>query len=142
MSSIYHNLHTACQYKAATGLNLQEFEALFTIFEPLYTPKTGTEYTTPVLTNKREALFFILHYYKSYPTLQNMGLYFGFSDFTASTYLTLLKPILKTALQQVTYLKKFIFKDQESFDKAFEGVEEIYIDVTEITVKRPQNEVL
>lgn len=71
-----------------------------------------------------------------------MGLYFGFSDFTASTYLTLLKPILKTALQQVTYLKKFIFKDQASFDKAFEGVEEIYIDVTEITVQRPQNEVL
>ena len=30
-----------------------------------------------LLTDKREALFFILHYFKAYPTLQNMGLYFG-----------------------------------------------------------------
>ena len=56
----------------------------------MYYPKTGNPYVkdkASVLTDKREALFFILHYYKSYPTLQNMGLYFGFSEFTVSQYL-------------------------------------------------------
>ena len=90
MSSIYHNLLTDKQYKAATGLNIIEFDRLYNVFHMLYLPKNGNPYLTnksPVLTDKREALFFILHYYKSYPTLQNLGLYFGFSEFTASNYL-------------------------------------------------------
>jgi hypothetical protein len=61
MASIYHNLRTDRQYKAATALNKQQFEELFTIFEKLYVPKTANPYIThlqPQLTDKREALFF------------------------------------------------------------------------------------
>ncbi len=60
MSSIYNNLRTDKQYKAATGLSIAEFDALYESFSQLYMPKTGNPYskrTTPVLTHKREALF-------------------------------------------------------------------------------------
>ena len=100
MSSIYHNLKSDKQYKAGSGLSKIRFEQIFKDFDKLYYPKTGNPYVkdkAPVLTDKREALFFILHYYKSYPTLQNMGLYFGFSEFTVSQY-----------LEELTYFKVFI----------------------------------
>jgi Helix-turn-helix of DDE superfamily endonuclease len=143
MLSIFNNLRTDRQYKASTGLSKAEFEELYAVFEKLYIPKTANPYTSnhpPVLTDKKEALFFILHYYKSYPTLQNMGLYFGFSDFTASTYLELLKPILKASLQSKAALKAGLFENQSEFNKVFEGVSDIFIDVTEIPVQRPQND--
>jgi hypothetical protein len=143
MSSIYHNLRTDKQYKAATGLSIADFDALYERFSQLYIPKTGNPYskkTLPLLTDKREALFFILHYYKSYPTLQNLALYFGFSEFSASHYLDLLKPILKKSLERHTCAKKAIFTTQAAFDQAFAGLEEVFIDVTEVGVERPQNE--
>ncbi len=101
-TSIYQNIRTDPQYKAATGLSRAAFDALYPWFARYYEPKKVNPYTTsgsPVLTDKREALFFILHYYKAYPTLQNLGMYFGFSNFAASVCLERLKPCLKAALQ-------------------------------------------
>lgn len=43
---------------------MNEFKALYETFEKMYIPKNGNPYLTnnlPVLTDKREALFFILH---------------------------------------------------------------------------------
>ena len=61
------------------------------------------------------------------------------SRLSASTYLELLKPLLKAALLRISPVRSAVFKDQQEFDKAFEGVGEIYIDVTEVPVERPQN---
>ena len=142
--SIFHNLKNEKEYKASTGFNSQEFNELFIVFETLYTPKESNPYLPiklqPVLTNKKEALFFILHYFKAYPTLQNMGLYFGFSESTVSQYLELLKPIIKASLTQLEHLTTRLFKDQTAFDKAFAGIEELVIDVTEIPIQRPDNQ--
>jgi hypothetical protein len=143
MMSIYHNLRNDDQCKSSTGISLEEFDLLFSKFEKLYTPKMGNPYAInnqPVLTDKREALFFILHYLKAYPTLQNMGLYFGFANSTASEYIDLLKPILKKSLIELGSQTVRVFKDQASFDKAFEGVTDIIIDVTEVSVERPVNQ--
>lgn len=140
MSSIYQNLNNDKQYKAATGLSEIEFEKLFMVFNELCFSKTPNPYLKdkqPVLSDKKEALFFILHYYKSYPTLQNMGLYFGFSEFTVSQYLERIKPVLKAALHQNTDIRAIVFKDQKAFDEAFENTGEIYIAVSEIPVERP-----
>ena len=140
MSSIYHNLRTDRQYQAATALNKEQFELLFAAFGKLYIPKTGNPYQDhkpPVLTDKREALFFILHYYKAYPTLENLALYFGFSQFTASTYIDLLSPILKACLKGCQPLQASVFKSQQAFEKAFENVTDLIIDVTEVAIERP-----
>lgn len=140
--SIYANLKNDKQYKSSTGLNIAEFEALYTSFQHLYIPKVSNPYNpekNPVLTDKREALFFILHYYKAYPTLQNLGLYFGFSNFTASQYLDLLKPILKESLHQNKVLCNRLFNNQSEFNAIFGDVKTIMIDVSEVPVERPQD---
>lgn len=140
--NIYKNTKTDKQYKASTGFSKEEFVSLFLIFEKLYFPKKKNIYKgvpKPALTNKREALFFILHYLKAYPTLVNMGIYFGFSESTASIYIELLKPILKAALLQSTTPIARNFGSQEEFDKAFEGVEDIIIDGVELNIQRPQD---
>lgn len=144
-ASIYHNAQNERQYKAATGLSRAEFEALYELFAPHYLPKKPLPYSThtlPVLTDKKEALFFILHYHKAYPTLQNLGMYFGMSDATASHYLELLKPCLKAALQQQQLLAKRLFTGQASFEETFAGVEDLFIDGTEISAERPENQEL
>lgn len=141
--SIYHNAKNDRQYKAATGLNQEQFAQLFARFAPFYTPKEKSPIpgsSAPVLTDKGEALFFILHYLKAYPTLHNMAIYFGMSEYAVSHYLELLKPCLKAALQAQNPVERAIFRDQQTFDKHFEGVEDIVIDVTEIPIERAVNQ--
>lgn len=61
MTSIYRNLRNSGQYKAYTGMSLEEFTLLFSSFEKVYIPKTPNPYATtnmPVLTDKRDALFY------------------------------------------------------------------------------------
>ncbi len=142
-SSIYQNVRTDAQYKAATGLSQAAFNALYPLFARYYEPKKLNPYTTsgsPVLTDKREALFFILHYYKAYPTLQNLGMYFGFSNFAASVCLERLKPCLKAALRAQGIDKSTLFKNQDEFDQRFATVTDLVIDVTEIPIERAVNQ--
>lgn len=144
-SSIYHNSKNDRQYRAATGLSLVEFESLFVVFAPYYTPKTANPHpgtTQPILTDKREALFFILHYFKAYPTLQNQGLYFGISDSAASNALERLKPCLKAALNHQSLAISRLFSDQKGFEKVFKDVDEMFIDVTEISIERAVDQVV
>lgn len=142
MASIYHNVRTERQYKTSTGLSPTEFEELYDLFQSCYTPKklliSGP--TQPILTDKREALFFILHYYTAYPTLQNLNMYFGISDTAASQYLELLQLCLKAALQQKNVLAKRLFTGQESFEKTFTGAHDLFIDVTEILIENSENQ--
>ncbi len=93
-----------------------------------------------LLTDKREALFFILHYLKAYPTLQNMGLYFGMSDASVSNCLTRLKPCLKAALAQQNGLVHRLFANQHTFEEAFAEEKDLFIDVTEIPIERAVNQ--
>ena len=140
--NIYKNITSNKQYKASTGFSKEEFMSLFLIFEKLYFSKKKhicKGVPKPALTNKREALFFILHYLKAYPTLVNMDIYFGFSESRASIYIELLKPILKAALLQSTAPIARNFGSQEEFDKAFEGVEDLIIDGVELNIQRPQD---
>jgi hypothetical protein len=142
--SIYHNARTDRQYKAATGLSQAQFEQLYQLFAPFYTPKAPLLYgtATPVLTNKREALFFILHYYKAYPTLHNMSLYFGFSDFAVSHYVERLKPCLKAALQAQGLSERTVFTNQAHFEEVFAGIDDLVIDVTEVPIERASDQQL
>jgi len=142
-SSIYQNAKNERQYKAATGLSLAEFDALYLLFAPVYEPKQTLPYLTnlpALLTDKREALFFILHYFKTYPTLQNISIYFGMSDAPINNCLARLKPCLKAALAQQNGLVHRLFADQQAFENAFAGEEDLFIDVTEIPIERSSNQ--
>lgn len=94
----------------------------------------------PVLIDKKEALFFILHYYKAYPTLQNLGMYFGISDAAASVYIDLLKPCLRAALSQQEAENSLLAKNQEAIDKQFARITDLVIDITEVPIERAVNQ--
>lgn len=144
MASIYQNLRNDRQFSASTGLTKAEFEELFSVFKGFYKPKSKNMLTNreAALSDPREALFFILHYYKSYPILQNLGLYFGFSDKTASHYLDQLRPVLKATLGELSVLTQRVFGSQAEFEQAFEGIDDLIIDVSELNTQRPENEEL
>jgi hypothetical protein len=140
MSSIYHNAKTDRQYSASTGLKIAEFNSLFSVFEQYYIPKKAEDNPyaiAPVLQDKKEALFFVLHALKASPTYENLGLYFGFSQSTAHNYVELLKPILKLSLKVLKCLPQTEIKTYEELLKL---LEDIVIDVSEIRIERPDNE--
>ncbi|MDQ1090071.1 transposase family protein [Siphonobacter sp. SORGH_AS_1065] len=140
--SIYTNLLSDKQYRASTGLNKDEFDQLYVAFKDLYIPRKENPYKEgkgPFLTDKRQALFFILHYLKAYPTLVNRGLYFGCSEKTASNLIDLLKPVLQASYQKLGINIPRHFKDDKSFTETFPSVSDVIIDVTEIETSGPQN---
>jgi len=141
MATIFENLQKDWQYKASTGLDQKEFDRLHDEFKQYYAPKAFNQLAkkAPVLSDSREALFFILFYYKSHPTLEVLGLSLGFSDTAAFVYLDYVKPYLKRALQAQSVLVKRVFENQEAFDKAFQGVTDLFIDGSEIGVERSKD---
>jgi len=60
----------------------------------------------------------------------------GFSDTAAFVYVDYVKPYLKRALAAQSVLVKRVFEDQQAFDKAFAGVEDLFIDGSEIIIER------
>lgn len=141
-TSIYNNIKNDKEFKASTGLKKSEFDALLNIFKKLYIPKKEKPYEgcpETALRDPAEALFFILHYYKAYPTLICLGIYFGFSEYTASHHIERIKPFLAASFAASGLSVRRDFKNQADFDAAFEGVADIFIDATEITIQRPSD---
>jgi hypothetical protein len=139
MASIFENVRTDEQYRAACGLGIDKFEELFTYFDKIYKPKPEVTYRNeklPVLTNTKEALFFILYHLKTGVTYQVLGLSFGISNASAKNYVDRIKPYLKVCLEKLNCMPSSLFKDQASFDKTFDGVTDLVIDCTEIPVQR------
>ncbi len=142
MFSIYTNLKNDRQYRAATGLDFDKFKALHQTFSSHFiakkSSKVGGKLTRFI--DSEESLFFVLFYLKTYPTLQVLGLQFGISDTCAQDNLSYLMPFLKAALRDKNTLISRIFESQESFEKAFEGVDDIFIDGTEFPIERADNQ--
>ncbi len=69
-----------------------------------------------------------------------MGLQFGISDTCAHDNLSYLLLFLKAASRDKNTLVARVFESQESFEKAFEGVEDIFIDGTEFPIEKADNQ--
>lgn len=138
----YKQLQNDRQYCATTGLTKMDFEELHGVFAPLYQPKKKSPFTQKksVFNDPREALFFILYYLKTYPTQDVMAFQFGISNFNVSTYIAHIMPYLKAALAAKKALVNRMFKDQEAFDFAFEGVANLFIDGTELPIERAKDD--
>lgn len=143
MPSIYFNtVRRDDVYRAVTGLKVSDFQRLQEIFVKYYKPGQPNPYPNtpqPRLTDPGEALFFILHYLKAYPILQHQAVYFDLDICTTSKYLKITKAALKASLKELNLMPHGLFKNQAEFDKTFEGVEDLFVDCTEIPVERPQN---
>jgi len=99
------------EFLSLTGLNLDEFKTLLPHFQEtlsncLYTlegkrrQRPSAAYSRSPLPTSEEKLFFILVYFKQYPTQSYMGSSFGMTQPKANLWIHYLSPILQDALSK------------------------------------------
>jgi DDE superfamily endonuclease/Helix-turn-helix of DDE superfamily endonuclease len=134
--------------KAATSLTRAEFDALARQFAPLWDGRLARQTATgtprqrqpgggrkSILATAQAKLFFILFYYKAYPTQDLMGLLFGFTQGQVSSWVGRLTPAVSTLMdlhkpvRRVRALHELLARDP--------ALQEVIIDGTERRLPRP-----
>ena len=133
--------------RAMTGLNRQAFEALLETFSLLY---EATRQHHPRqravgggrkarLLHTQEKLFFILFYFKCYPTFDLAGIIFDLHRSQAHERMHRLQPLLEQTLGEKMVLPERKLDSLEAFLERFPGVKRVMIDGTERPIARPQD---
>jgi hypothetical protein len=91
------------------------------------------------LRNPQDKLFYILFYFKCYPTFDLAGLLFDLDRAQAHYWMHRLQPLLEAALGEKMALPERKLASIESFMARFPGVERVMIDGTERPIQRPQD---
>lgn len=142
------------QFRALTGMTKSAFMNLLPEFELNYQIAVQTSYERNQAKRKRKPgggqkgklnhptkkLFFLLRYFKSYPTFDELGYEFGLDRSKACTNLHALAPILMQTLARLGVLPHRQFESLEQMKEAFAGIEELFIDATERPHCRPQDQ--
>ncbi len=85
-------------------------------------------------------LCFILYYLRLYPTFDVLAEKFDLSRSNAHAWVQRLTPIMAKTLSGLGYMPAREFENIEDFKAAFEGLDEILIDVTEREHQRPKDD--
>lgn len=132
--------------RAMTGLNRKAFEALLETFSRLYEAARQQQPRQRAvgggrkarLLHTQEKLFFILFYFKCYPTFDLAGLIFDLHRSQAHEWLHRLQPLLERTLGEKMVLPERKLDRLEVFLERFPGVQRVMIDGTERPIARPQ----
>lgn len=135
-----------------TGLTPEEFEELLVVFAIFLQKLKVKEYKRNAkgeramgggrkgfLRTVEVKLFFILFYYKCYPTFDLAGFMFGCDRSKACKQQQKLSKVLESTLRKKLVLPKRKIGNIEEFIEAFPEVKEIFIDGTERPIQRPKN---
>ena len=133
--------------RALTGLNRKAFDQLLVAFSPVYEQSRQTQPRQRAVGGGRKArllgtqekLFFILFYFKCYPTFDLAGIIFDMHRSQAHDWMHRLQPILEETLGQKMVLPERKLDSIEAFLERFPGVERVMIDGTERPIQRPQD---
>lgn len=133
--------------RALTGLNRKAFEELLDTFRPLYEQSCQTQPRQRAvgggrkarLLGSQEKLFFILFYFKCYPTFDLAGIIFELHRSQAHEWMHRLQPILEKTLGKKMVLPERKLDSIEAFLERFPEVKRVMIDGTERPVQRPQD---
>ena len=133
--------------RALTGMNRKAFESLLLIFTEVYEQSREQKPRKKAMAGGRKALlktnssklFFILFYFKCYPTFDLAGFIFGFDRSQAHYWVHQLQPILETALGKKMSLPKRKINSIEVFLSRYPGVQRVMIDGTERRIQRPKD---
>lgn len=133
--------------RALTGLNRKAFDALLETFSPLYEQSRQTQARQRAvgggrkarLLSTQEKLFFILFYFKCYPTFDLAGLIFDLHRSQAHEWMHRLQPILEETLGKKMVLPERKLDSIEAFLERFPEVKRVMIDGTERPIARPQD---
>jgi hypothetical protein len=132
--------------KALTGMTIDEIDSLLITFEQVYTreqhskkrirkPGGGRKGSLPSLRHK---LFFILFYFKCYPTFDLAAFILDNARSKAHRWVSILMPILQKALGRELVLPARQVKTIEDLFKNFPEAKELFIDGTERKCQRPK----
>ena len=133
--------------RALTGFNRKAFDALLSTFSTVYEQSLLLQPRMRAigggrkarLRNAQDKLFYILLYFKCYPTFDLAGLLFDIDRAQAHYWMHRLQPILETALGQKMALPERKLNSIEEFVACFADVERVMIDGTERPIQRPKN---
>ena len=134
--------------KALTGMTINEIDNLVITFEKAYLQEVnskkrirklggGRKGSLPTLRHK---LFFILFYFKCYPTFDMAAFLLNNARSKAHRWASVLTPILHAALGRELVLPKRQVSNLADLFKHFPETKEIFIDGTERRVQRPKND--
>lgn len=140
-------------FKALTGTSPQEFQQLLSVFTESYDELRHEAYEVKKATRHRQPgggqkgklktmerkLFFILYYWKVYPTDDVLGVHFDLDRSKACTNVQALWPVLERTLEKLEVLPVRSFSSVEDLRAAFEGIQELVIDATERSHCRPKD---
>ncbi|HEY9653937.1 MAG TPA: transposase family protein [Crinalium sp.] len=132
--------------RALTGLNRKAFDELLAAFSLLYEQTRQTQPRQRAvgggrkarLVGNQEKLFFILFYFKCYPTFDLAGIIFDLHRSQAHDWMHRLQPILENTLGKKLVLPARKLDSIEAFIERFPGVKRVMIDGTERPIQRPQ----
>jgi hypothetical protein len=135
--------------RSLTGLNRKAFDALLPAFTSAWQAELqaqvrnrapgGGQADKARLSNTSEKLFYILFYFKCYPTFDVAGFLFGFDRSQAHRWMHRLQPILERALGQMLVLPERKLERIEQFLERYPDVKEVMIDGTERPMARPKD---
>ena len=147
MLDIERVLRQERQLRALTGLNRKAFEALLPKFSEVYEQTRQTQPRQRVFGGGRKArlqtteakLFFILFYFKCYPTFDLAGVIFEMHRSGAHEWMHRLQPVLEAALSKILMLPERKLDSITAFRERFPEVKRVMIDGTERPIQRPQD---
>lgn len=133
--------------RALSGLNRKAFDALLPTFSAVYKQTLLQQPRQRAigggrkarLHNSQEKLFYILFYFKCYPTFDLAGCLFDLDRVQAHYWMHRLQPILEAALNEKMALPERKLSSIEEFMVRFPSVERVMIDGTERPIQRPQD---
>jgi len=142
--------------RATTGLSIKGFDSLAPKFsKALYEIqfqqyeegiRAGTRQRKPGagakgrLKTMQLKLFFILMYFKAYPTMDVMGLFFDLDRANVKHQIDNLTPILESALGKTLSLPKRKIRSLQEFFELIPEAKDLFIDGTERPVQRPKDQ--
>jgi len=137
--------------RAMTGLNRKAFENLLEKFEKVYNEQEEKRGKRPRkrkrgggrkgrLASMAEKLFYILFYFKCYPTFDLASVLFDFDRSQAHRWVHKLQEILAKTLGEKQVLPLRQIHSVEEFLEKFPMVKKVIVDGTERAISRPKDE--
>jgi hypothetical protein len=147
------NIHRALEkdrlLRALTGLNRKAFDELCEVFGAVYQETLQSDPKPRKrargggrkarLRSMESKLFFILFYFKCYPTFDVLSFLFDLERGRANRWVHRLQRNLETALDKKMVLPERKLTSMEQFLERFPEVKEVILDGTERPVQRPKD---
>ena len=136
---------------ALLGVTPEEFRKLIPDFEKTLNEETRERYLKPerkrkpgggkkgILRTVEQKLFFILFYYKCYPTYDVLSLFYDCARSVPCKRRKRLSSVLEKALGKKLVLPARKIESIEQFWMIFPEAKEIFLDGTERPIRRPQD---